>query len=93
MAPLRPGARASAEAYLAVCAAVPRLDFFAAQRDIPAPTLVLAGAADPNLPGLAPDALVRDVPDARLHSFREAGHFPNLECPEEFNDRVIAFLR
>ena len=83
---------ASSDAYLAVCAAVPRLDFFERQREIRAPTLVLAGAADPNLAALDPKALASSIPGAKLQIFEGAGHFPNLEVPEAFNRALRRFF-
>lgn len=81
------------DGYLAVCAAVPELDFFARQGEIRAPTLVLAGAADPKLRSLAPEALAHAIPGASLHLFRGAGHLPNLDAPDEFNRVLLEFLR
>jgi pimeloyl-ACP methyl ester carboxylesterase len=85
--------RASVAGYLAVCAAVPRLDFFERQKEIRTQTLVVAGAADPKLSALAPEALVRAMPDAKLHLLPGAGHFPNLDSTEVFNEAVLDFLR
>lgn len=83
----------SAEAYLAVCEAVARLDFFHRQPEIRARTLVLAGAEDPNLPTLAPQALASAISGAELTVFPGAGHFPNLDVFEAFNQRLLDFLR
>lgn len=84
---------ASADAYLAVCAAVPQLDFFPRQGEIRAPALVLAGADDPNLAALDPEALARAIPGAALHIFPGAGHFPNIEVTEDFNRVLRDFFR
>ena len=86
-------AAAPADGYLAVCAAVPELDFFARQGEIRAPTLVLAGAADPKLRSLAPEALARAIPGALLHLFSGAGHLPNLDAPDKFNRVLLEVLR
>ena len=84
-------ARTSTEGYLQVCSAVPKLDFFARQGTIRAPTLVLAGAADPKLAGVAPETLARAIPCAELQLFPGAGHFPNLDAPAAFNEALIRF--
>jgi 3-oxoadipate enol-lactonase len=83
---------ASPDAYLAVCAAVPQLDFFQRQHAIRVPALVLAGAADPHLATLDPEALARAIPGATLRILAGAGHFPNLEVPDAFDRAVLEFL-
>ena len=82
-----------ADGYVAVCEAVPQLDFFARQGEIRAPTLVLAGADDPNFAALAPEALARAIPGAALHVFPDAGHFPNLDVPDAFHRKLREFLQ
>lgn len=60
---------------------------------ITVPCLVMAGALDPlRLPGYAPE-LAAQIPGARLHVFEHGAHMPNIECAEEFNRAVIAFLK
>ena len=57
------------------------------------PTLLIAGARDPlRNPGYA-QALVDELPNGELALFEDAGHCPQLDCPEAFNERVIAFLK
>jgi len=56
------------------------------------PTLVMAGAhdtlRDPGyINGFAPK-----IPDCEVHVFEKAGHMGNIECADEFNARVLAFL-
>ncbi|OGA65476.1 MAG: hypothetical protein A3G81_12680 [Betaproteobacteria bacterium RIFCSPLOWO2_12_FULL_65_14] len=82
----------SADAYLAVCDAVPKLDFFPRQGEIRAPTLVLAGGADPNLATLDPKGLARAIPGAVLRIFEGVGHFLNLEVPDAFNRALLEFF-
>ncbi len=56
------------------------------------PTLVMAGRRDClRAPGYT-DAFVPKIPRASLHVFEKAGHMGNIECADEFNERVLAFL-
>ena len=58
------------------------------------PTLLLWGADDRFVTADYYGAAYRDaVPGARLETIAEAGHFPHLERPEAFVERVAAFLR
>jgi pimeloyl-ACP methyl ester carboxylesterase len=60
---------------------------------ITVPTLVMAGKLDPlRAPGYA-DKLAAGIPGAELHMFENAGHMGNIECADEFNRRVVAFLK
>jgi 2-hydroxymuconate-semialdehyde hydrolase len=59
---------------------------------IKVPVLVMAGRKDPlRAPGYT-DAFVPVIPDCRLHVFENGGHMGNIECADEFNARVLAFL-
>lgn len=61
--------------------------------NIKVPTLIMAGKLDPlRAPGYA-DGLAAGIPGAELHVFDKAGHMGNIECADEFNRRVIAFLK
>jgi 2-hydroxymuconate-semialdehyde hydrolase len=61
-------------------------------RAIRVPTLVFAGRHDTlRKPGYT-DEFVPLIPNAELHVFGRAGHMGNIECAEEFNSRVLAFL-
>ena len=58
---------------------------------IATPTLVIAGALDPQ--GLErARTITRSLPDARCEVIRGAGHTPHLERPLEFTDVVGRFL-
>lgn len=60
---------------------------------IEVPTLIMAGRHDPlRNPGYA-DELVQQIPNAELHMFEKASHMGNIECSEEFNSRVMEFLK
>jgi pimeloyl-ACP methyl ester carboxylesterase len=61
-------------------------------RNIKHPTLIVAGGKDPlREPGYA-IALQREIANSELIVFPEAGHFPHIDFPEQFNEVVIGFL-
>jgi pimeloyl-ACP methyl ester carboxylesterase len=39
------------------------------------------------------DLVAREVPGARKEVIPDAGHHPNMEHPERFNELVLSFLR
>ena len=59
----------------------------------PRPTLVMWGDRDEVLPAHHLEAAARFQPHAELTLFAETGHMPQIERPEEFAARVLAFLR
>ena len=60
---------------------------------IKVPTLVFAGRHDTlREPGYT-DGFVPNIPDCELHVFEKAGHMGNIECADEFNTRVLKFLK
>jgi len=60
--------------------------------EIEQPTLVLVGADDqPDIHAVA-DQLVRTLPNVGFDSIPNAGHVPNMEQPERFDQIVGAFL-
>ena len=60
---------------------------------IKVPTLVFAGRHDTlREPGYT-DGFVPKIPDCELHMFEKAGHMGNIECADEFNTRVLKFLK
>ena len=62
-------------------------------RAIRVPTLVMAGKLDPlRRPGYT-DGFVPLIPRAEVHVFERAAHMGNIECADEFNERVLRFLR
>jgi 3-oxoadipate enol-lactonase len=60
--------------------------------DIHGPALVIAG--DQDLPPIIEiaDILTRRIRGARKVIIPDAGHHPNMEHPEEFNQAVLSFL-
>jgi len=56
------------------------------------PTLVVHGEGDQLIPRAEAEAMAAALPDARLVVLGDAGHLPNLEQPEAFNDAVREFL-
>ena len=60
--------------------------------DIDVPVLVIHGADDQLIPVSEAEAMAAAVPDGRLVIIPDAGHLPNLEQPDAFNDAVIDFL-
>lgn len=65
----------------------------AALAGIHVPTLVLAGEHDRLTPPAAARALAEAIAGARLLTLRGAGHLPQLEQPDEFDARLLEFLR
>ena len=56
------------------------------------PVLVLRGAHDPIIRDVHAEATVAAWPDARLETWDDAGHSPQLEHPERFAERLANFL-
>ena len=59
---------------------------------VAAPTLLVHGANDPLMPLAAAEALAALIPGARLAIFADCAHAPFISRPEEFLERVHAFL-
>ncbi len=61
--------------------------------NIKVPVLVFAGKHDTlREPGYT-DGFVPKIPACELHLFEKAGHMGNIECADEFNARVLQFLK
>ncbi|WP_158603898.1 alpha/beta fold hydrolase [Cryobacterium tepidiphilum] len=56
------------------------------------PTLVAWGDRDRILPALHLDAAADALPNAETHVFRDSGHMPQIEKPDEFASVVEGFL-
>lgn len=59
---------------------------------IEAPTLVVVGDRDLIAGPVCADAIVRDLPDARLVTIRDSGHFVYVEQPGAFREALTDFL-
>src|SRR5262252_5413940 len=57
------------------------------------PTLVLWGENDGIVPPHYGEKLCRSLPDARFELIRQAGHYPQIERPDEVADAVERFVR
>ena len=60
---------------------------------ITAPTLLMWGDRDALFPRGGPDQLMAAIPGARLKIYRETGHCPNWERPEQVAADLLAFMR
>jgi pimeloyl-ACP methyl ester carboxylesterase len=70
----------------------PTFDLRAELRTISAPTLVVVGDRDLIAGPVCADAIVRELPDARLVTIRDAGHFVYVEQPDAFRAALADFL-
>jgi pimeloyl-ACP methyl ester carboxylesterase len=70
----------------------PNLDLRDRLRTIAAPTLVVVGDDDMIAGPVCAEAIVRELPDARLVTIADAGHFVYVEQPEAFRAALIDFL-
>ncbi len=60
--------------------------------DIDVPVLIIHGEQDQIIPLAEAQEMVEAIPDAELLVIENAGHLPNLEQPDVFNEAVIEFL-
>jgi proline iminopeptidase len=70
----------------------PTFDLRGELRTIEAPTLVVVGDDDFIAGPVCADAIVRELPDARLVTIPGSGHFVYLEQPEAFRAALTEFL-
>jgi pimeloyl-ACP methyl ester carboxylesterase len=70
----------------------PTLDLRDDLRTIQAPTLVVVGDDDFIAGPVCADAIVRELPDARLVTIPDAGHFVYIEQPAAFRAALADFL-
>ena len=61
-----------------------RLDYSPRLGEVRAPTLVLVGRHDPQMPPSCSEEMAGGIPDARLAVFEKSGHYPFIEEPKEF---------
>ncbi len=82
----------SPEGYARCCEAVRDWDVRGALGDVSAPTLAIVGADDPSTPPQELQAIVDEIPDARLLVLDDTRHLVNVERAQEFNDALLAHL-
>ena len=70
----------------------PNLDLRDRLRTIAAPTLVVVGDDDMIAGPVCAEAIVRELPDARLVTIPDSGHFVYVEQPEAFRAALTDFL-
>ena len=70
----------------------PTFDLRGELRSITAPTLVLVGDDDMIAGPVCADAIIRELPDSRLVTIPESGHFLYVEQPEAFRAALTDFL-
>jgi pimeloyl-ACP methyl ester carboxylesterase len=59
---------------------------------IQAPTLVIWGEADTVIPARHAENALQAIPDCRAVVMSQAGHGPQIDRPELFNEIVLEFL-
>lgn len=69
-----------------------RLDYRCVLETVRAPTLVLAGRFDPQMPLGCSEELARRIPLSELVVFERSGHYPFIEEPAAFSVAVTRFL-
>jgi pimeloyl-ACP methyl ester carboxylesterase len=80
------------EAYLRQLAACRAHDVVSGLKRIAAPSLVIHGDADPLVPVENGRHLAANIPGAELIVYEGVGHIPEVECDEQFNRDLVAFL-
>ncbi len=81
-----------AEGYAACCEAIASMDLTADLGRIGAPTLAIAGAADPATPPEHLERIARAIPGARLLVVDDAAHLANAEQPEQVTAAILHHL-
>ena len=69
-----------------------RLSYAGKLGEVQAQTLILAGRYVPEAPLPCSEELWQGIPDAKLVTFEQSGHFPFVEEAPLFVDTVEAFL-
>jgi pimeloyl-ACP methyl ester carboxylesterase len=70
-----------------------RPDYVGLLGTVTVPALVVVGREDTYTPVADAELMCERLPDSTLVVIEGAGHMPNLERPEEFNDALDAFLK
>jgi 3-oxoadipate enol-lactonase len=82
----------AAEGYARCCETLRDWDVRGSLGGVCAPTLAIAGADDPTTPPEQLQAIVDEIPKARLVVIGHARHLPNVERADEFNSALLAQL-
>jgi 3-oxoadipate enol-lactonase len=82
----------SAEGYARCCDALRDWDARGRLGTIRAPTTAIAGSDDPTAPPEQVEAIVAEIPAARLIVIERARHLVSVERSEEFNEALIEHL-
>jgi pimeloyl-ACP methyl ester carboxylesterase len=61
-------------------------------RSISAPTLLIKGTTDPEFMRATVDLMSEIIPRSEVLEVPSSGHFPHIENPEFFNQKVLGFL-
>jgi len=69
-----------------------RLDSTPMLQKITCPALIISGADDQIIPTAESHAMKNSIPNAELVVIEDAGHLPNMEQPEIYNQAVLRFL-
>jgi pimeloyl-ACP methyl ester carboxylesterase len=69
-----------------------RSDSIPLLKNIRCPTLIIHGMEDQIIPILEAELMVQQIPNSHLVKIGNAGHLPNLDQPEIFNQVVQDFL-
>jgi 3-oxoadipate enol-lactonase len=78
--------------YAGCCDAIAGMDLRPALPAVRAPTLVIAGSADPATPPWHGAVIARAIPDSRLRVIRGAAHLANVSEPGEVTDALASHL-
>ena len=82
-----------AEGYASLCHAIETMDLRDDLHAITAPTLVIAGSADPSTPPEQGAAVAQSIAGARFRLLEGAAHLGNVEHADVYNAAVVAHLR
>jgi 3-carboxy-cis,cis-muconate cycloisomerase/3-oxoadipate enol-lactonase len=80
------------EGYAACCEAVGRTDLRPFLKGIEAPTLVIAGAQDPAVPGERTQDLADGIPNCRIEILDPAAHLASVEQADRVTELILEHL-
>lgn len=86
--------KASPEAVMnALMALAARTETLPALSSFRFPALIMVGSHDPLTPLACSETMRGRITGSELHIIPDAGHFPSVENPAVFNDRLLSFLK